>query len=301
MLDVQHLSVSYPGVSALVNLNLRLNPQELVGLMGPNGAGKSTLIKSILGLLPRQQGQVLWNHKPLRPHAKTVAYVPQRSQVDWAYPIKVEQAVRLACGQGWRWQLQKNAQVRVREALERLELWSLRQRPLAALSGGQQQRVFLARALAQNADLILLDEPFTGVDRRTEAILWQVLMELRSAGKAVLVCSHSWGDALHHFDRLVLLNREIIANDRPQAVLTWPNLNRAYGDNFPVSLAWGCPWPVAGPQPRIPLAPVTAPVTEPHPSAVAPALVQSPAPAQATTPSPPRSRPSPIPIHHRSA
>ncbi|MGA1475620.1 MAG: hypothetical protein ACO4AI_10760, partial [Prochlorothrix sp.] len=108
-------------------------------------------------------------------------------------------------------------------------------------------------------------------------------------------------DALHHFDRLVLLNREIIANDRPQAVLTWPNLNRAYGDNFPVSLAWGCPWPVAGPQPRIPLAPVTAPVTEPHPSAVAPALVQSPAPAQATTPSPPRSRPSPIPIHHRSA
>ncbi len=233
MLDVQHLSVSYPGVTVLTDLNLRLEAQEWVGLMGPNGAGKSTLLKSILGLLPRHQGQILWQGKPLRPRAKTVAYVPQRSQVDWHYPIRVEQVVQLAGGQGWQWRTPAAARVRSREALERVELWELRHRPLAALSGGQQQRVFLARALAQNADLFLLDEPFTGVDRRTEEILWDVLAELRSAGKAILVCSHNWGEMLYRFDRLVLLNRHIIADDRPAAVLTPANLDRAYGGHTP--------------------------------------------------------------------
>lgn len=250
MLDVQHLSVSYPGVSALVDLNLRLASQEWVGLIGPNGAGKSTLIKGILGLLPRQQGQILWNGKPLRPQAKTVAYVPQRSQVDWQYPIRVEQVVQLSGGQGWCWRTPAAARARSRAALERVELWELRKRPLAALSGGQQQRVFLARALAQNADLFLLDEPFTGVDRRTEEILWQVLAELRSAGKAILVCSHGWDEMLYRFDRLVLLNRHIIADDRPAAVLTRTHLDRAYGNSIRY------PWSLATPTtPVIPLTP----------------------------------------------
>ncbi|WP_353260205.1 metal ABC transporter ATP-binding protein [Prochlorothrix hollandica] len=235
MLDVCHLSAAYPGVPALVDINLRLGPQEWVGLIGPNGAGKSTLIKSILGLLPRRQGQVLWQGKPLRRRAKTVAYVPQRSQVDWDYPITPWQAVLLACSQGWRWQADGAAQERARAALEQVELWDLRRRSIGELSGGQQQRVFLARAIAQNADLFLLDEPFTGVDQRTERILWEVLANLRSAGKALLVCSHTWNESLYRYDRLILLNRQIIADDRPQQVLTWDNLQRAYGDS------WGLP------------------------------------------------------------
>jgi manganese/iron transport system ATP-binding protein len=133
---------------------------------------------------------------------------------------------------GWFRQPDRQAQQRVAAALERVDMWHLRHRPIGQLSGGQQQRVFLARALAQDADLLLLDEPFTGIDQKTEILMLELFSELKAQGKTLLVCSHEWGAALQRYDRLLLLNRRLLANDMPQAVMTLENIQRAYGQDF---------------------------------------------------------------------
>jgi manganese/iron transport system ATP-binding protein len=232
MLEVQNLSVNYRGTWALEEVSLALAPGQLTGLIGPNGAGKSTLIKAILGLVPVYAGQVLFEGRPLRRQRKRVAYVPQRSQIDWDYPVTTWTVVTMAClRSGWfgnRLQIDRVA----RDALSQVDMLDLRSRQIGELSGGQQQRVFLARALAQQADLFLFDEPFTGVDKKTEAIILGIFAELRARGKTLLVCSHEWGDALNRYDRLLLLNQRLLANDTPQAVMTLDNIRRAYGENL---------------------------------------------------------------------
>lgn len=237
MLEVHDLSVNYRGTPALEAVNLRLVPGELAGLIGPNGAGKSTLIKAILGLVPVQGGQILFEGFPLRRQRKRVAYVPQRSQIDWDYPITAWNVVMMACTSSrgfWRSsrRAKQNAKQITQDALSRVEMLDLAHRQIGELSGGQQQRVFLARALAQQADLFLLDEPFTGIDKKTEAIILGLFAELRSQGKTLLVCSHEWGDALNRYDRLLLLNQRLLANDTPQAVMTLDNIRKAYGENL---------------------------------------------------------------------
>jgi manganese/iron transport system ATP-binding protein len=202
-----------------------------VGLIGPNGAGKSTLIKAILGLVPGS-GRVLWRGQTLQRQRQRIAYVPQRSQIDWDYPVTAWNVVMM--GQtarlGWFRPPDKTAKAAAIAALERMEMMSLAQRPIGQLSGGQQQRVFLARALAQQADVFLLDEPFTGVDKKTEAVILGLFAELKAQGKTLLVCNHEWGEALQRYDRLLLLNRQLLANDTPQAVMTLDNIQRAYGE-----------------------------------------------------------------------
>lgn len=233
MLAVQELSVVYRGVPALESVSMTLRPGELAGLIGPNGAGKSTLIKAILGLI-RYRGQVLLGGVPLRRQRQRVAYVPQRSQIDWHYPITAWNVALMAeaVGAGWLRSPSRQVKQRVEAALARVEMLDLAARPIGQLSGGQQQRVFLARALAQQADLFLLDEPFTGIDKQTEAIMLQIFTELKAQGKTLLVCSHEWGNALNRYDRLILLNRQLLANDTPQAVMTLENIQRAYGENL---------------------------------------------------------------------
>lgn len=236
MLEVQNLSVNYRGTWALEEVSLALAPGQLTGLIGPNGAGKSTLIKAMLGLVPVHQGQVLFEGRPLKRQRQRVAYVPQRSQIDWDYPVTTWTVVTMACMRsGWfgksRFQIEQVA----RDALSRVDMLNLRSRQIGELSGGQQQRVFLARALAQQADLFLFDEPFTGVDKKTEAIILEVFAELCARGKTLLVCSHEWGDALNRYDRLLLLNQRLLANDTPQAVMTLDNIRRAYGENLQFS------------------------------------------------------------------
>lgn len=230
MLEVQNLSVNYRGMPALENVSLSLGAGELVGLIGPNGAGKSTLIQAMLGLVPCR-GQVLFQGTPLRRRRQSVAYVPQRSRIDWDYPITAGQVAMMAQSAlaGWFRRPNQRARQRVTVALERVDMLHLCDRPIGQLSGGQQQRVFLARALAQNADLLLLDEPFTGIDKKTEALMLAIFAELQAEGKTLVVCSHEWGDALHRYDRLLLLNRQLLANDTPQAVMTFDNIQRAYG------------------------------------------------------------------------
>jgi manganese/iron transport system ATP-binding protein len=233
MLEVQHLSVNYRGVHALEDVSLMLHPGELVGLIGPNGAGKSTLIKAILGLIGRS-GRVLFQGKSLTRQRQQVAYVPQRSQIDWDYPITAWNVVLMAQTKKSGWFRSPNAESEriATAALERLDMLSLRHRSIGQLSGGQQQRVFLARALAQQADLFLLDEPFTGVDKKTEAVMLDLFADLKARGKTLLVCSHEWGEALHRYDRLLLLNRRLLANDTPQAVMTIDNIQQAYGSGL---------------------------------------------------------------------
>lgn len=233
MLEVQNLSVNYRDVQALDRVSLQLAAGELVGLIGPNGAGKSTLIRAILGLIPHQ-GQVLFQGVPLRRQRQRVAYVPQRSQIDWNYPITAWNVVLMAhtVATGWLRRPSIATKQAARAALEQVDMWSLRHRQIGQLSGGQQQRVFLARALAQQADLFLFDEPFTGIDKKTETIMQSVLTDLQHQGKTLLVCSHEWGEGLNRYNRLLLLNRRLVADDSPQVVMTLDNIQQAYGENL---------------------------------------------------------------------
>ncbi|WP_404783358.1 metal ABC transporter ATP-binding protein [Altericista sp. CCNU0014] len=231
MLEVDRLAVNYRGICGLEQVSFRINPGQLVGVIGPNGAGKSTMLKAMLGLVPSASGIVSYCTCPLHQQLERVAYVPQRSQVDWDYPITVWSVVMMARTRslGWFRNPGRAAKEIVTAALERVDIWNLKDRRIGELSGGQQQRVFLARALAQQAEVLLFDEPFTGVDRKTEGIILNIFDELRSEGKIMLVSSHDWGQTLAHLDRLLLLNQRLIADGSPQQVMTPENLQQAYG------------------------------------------------------------------------
>lgn len=231
MLEVQQLAVNYREEQGLKPVSFCVHPGELVGIIGPNGAGKSTMLKAMLGLIPVEGGRVHYCTCPLHRQLEKVAYLPQRSQIDWDYPITVWNVVMMARTRSLGWFRAPGAAAKqiVRESLERVQMLDLQHRPLGELSGGQQQRVFLARALAQQADLFLLDEPFTGVDKKTEVIVLQVFEELRSQGKILLISTHEWGQFLTQLDRLLLLNRSLIADGSPQQVMTPDNLLQAYG------------------------------------------------------------------------
>jgi len=240
MLEVRDLSVHYRGNLALDQISFTIAPGTLVGLIGPNGAGKSTLVKALLGLLPIQ-GEARFNGMPLKPQRRRIAYVPQRSQIDWDYPVTAWNVVMMArtVATGWLRRPNRQSERYAHEALERVGLLDLQHRQIGQLSGGQQQRVFLARALAQQAELFFFDEPFTGIDKKTESIMLGVFAELRAQNKTLLVCSHEWGEALNRYDRLLLLNRNLLANDAPKAVMTLSNIQRAYGENLQLGAEFG--------------------------------------------------------------
>ena len=234
MLEIRQLAVNYRGVPALEQIDFRIDSGELVGLIGPNGAGKSTLLKAMLGLIPTAHGTIKYCNCPLCQHLERVAYVPQRSQVDWDYPITVWNVVMMARTRqiGWLRRPGAAAKAIVNGALDRVGILDLKDRRIGELSGGQQQRVFLARALAQQADLFLFDEPFTGVDKKTEAVMLEVFAELRTAGKILLISTHEWGKSLSQLDRILLINQSLIADGSPQQVMTAANLQQAYGVSF---------------------------------------------------------------------
>jgi manganese/iron transport system ATP-binding protein len=231
MLEIQELAVNYRGARVLDQIGFELKQGELVGLIGPNGAGKSTLLKAMLGLIPTAKGTVKYAARNLSQQLQQVAYVPQRSQVDWDYPITVWNVVMMGRTKqlGWFRNPGKATKAIVSEALDRVGMLQLKHRRIGELSGGQQQRVFLARALAQQADLFLFDEPFTGVDKKTEAVLVEIFSELSAAGKILLISTHEWGHLLDRLDRILLLNQCLIADGTPQSVMTPENLQQAYG------------------------------------------------------------------------
>lgn len=232
MLEVFHLAVNYQGVSAVEDVSFCLEPGQLVGVIGPNGAGKSTMVKAMLGLIPTSQGTVRYRQRSLKSQLAEVAYVPQRAQIDWDYPITVQNVVMMARTRhtGWFRSPSRQSKEIVTGALKRVGMWELRRRQIGELSGGQQQRVFLAQALAQEAELFFFDEPFVGVDKKTEAILFEVFEELKQQGKMLLVIGHELGEVTRKYDQFLLMNKQLIAAGKPSEVITAENLQLAYGD-----------------------------------------------------------------------
>ncbi|NJL82159.1 MAG: metal ABC transporter ATP-binding protein [Chloroflexaceae bacterium] len=211
-----------------------LYPGQLTNLIGPNGAGKSTLIKALLGLLPTLSGTALLERRPLKAQLQRIAYVPQRNYIDWDYPITVWNVAMMGrtCKTGWLRCPSRQSREMVKNALLRVEMLPYQRCRIGELSGGQQQRVFLARALAQQADVFFFDEPLNGIDKQAEAIIFDVFEELKTQGKILLVVSHDLGNRLRHYNQFLLLNRTLIASGSQQLVLTSQNLEAAYGQKL---------------------------------------------------------------------
>jgi manganese/iron transport system ATP-binding protein len=228
---IDGLNVAYREVEALRNVNLTVKAGRMTGIIGPNGAGKSTLIKAMFGLIPTSSGRVQFEGKNLAEQRDRIAYVPQRSVIDWTFPATVRDVVMMGRVRktGWFRRFSPTSRRAAIAAIERVGMMDFMDRPIGNLSGGQQQRIFLARSLAQEADIFCFDEPFTGVDKKTEAILFQIFHELADAGQVVLVVNHDLGEAITQFDDLILLNREVIASGNRKSVMQTEAIERAYG------------------------------------------------------------------------
>ncbi|MEM7505661.1 MAG: metal ABC transporter ATP-binding protein [Pseudomonadota bacterium] len=230
-LHVEDLTVSYAGQPALWDIDVDVPPGVMCAVVGPNGAGKSTLLKAVLELTPPTAGHVMLSGRPYRQMRKRVAYVPQRSSVDWDFPTTALDVVMMGrYGHlGWFRRPGRDVRDRAMAALAEVGLETLYNRQISQLSGGQQQRVFLARALVQEADTYFLDEPMAGVDATTERVIIALLQRLRSQGKTVIVVHHDLATVREYYDWLVLLNVRVIAQGPVGEVMTPDNLRAAYG------------------------------------------------------------------------
>jgi manganese/iron transport system ATP-binding protein len=229
ILEVNQLSVRYDGYLVLENVTFHLHAGERVAVVGPNGAGKSTLFKVVAGVLVPSSGEVKISGFGPRGHI-CIAYVPQRSQVDWRFPASVADVVmmgRIGKIGFFRWPHRSDWDI-VHAALEAVDMKSLANRQIGELSGGQQQRTFLARALAQEAELVLMDEPLNGLDAPSQDAILSLLEKLRQQKITVMVATHDLGQAASHFDRVMLLNKRLVRFGAPQEVLTSENLLLAY-------------------------------------------------------------------------
>jgi manganese/iron transport system ATP-binding protein len=233
-LQVNQVTVRYAnGHEALRTAGFSLQGGTIAGLVGVNGSGKSTLFKSIMGFVKPTSGSVLINDQPVSVAQKAgvVAYVPQAEEVDWNYPVSVWDVVMMGRYGHMNFLRLARAEdrVAVEQALRRVNMWDYRTRQIGELSGGQKKRVFLARALAQGGRLILLDEPFTGVDVKTEEAIIALLRELRDEGALMLVSTHNLGSVPEFCDHVVLLNRTVLACGPTDQVFTLDNLTQAFG------------------------------------------------------------------------
>jgi len=229
-ISIKDLSVSYDKKRVLTNIFLQLEPGFIYGVIGPNGAGKSTLFKAILGLIDIDTGLIMVEGNPIDDIRKKVTYVPQKDEVDWQFPATVLDIVLQGRYPHKKLFQRINANdMRIaRDALNKLNIENLQNRQIGALSGGQQQRVFLARALCQQADVFLLDEPFVGVDVLTEDIIIEILKQLADQGKTILVIHHDLSSVKAYFDRVLLINQRLIAVGDTEEVFTEENINKAY-------------------------------------------------------------------------
>jgi len=230
-LSVSGLSVAYQKKPVLRNVSFQVKEGELIGIIGPNGAGKSTMIKAALGLIPAIRGEVLVYGKPYKEQRKLIGYVPQRESVDWDFPTNALDVVLMGTyGRlGWFGRPKAKDKAHALECLEKVGMAEFADRQISQLSGGQQQRVFLARALAQNAKLYFMDEPFAGVDAATEKAIITLLQELKKQGKTVIVVHHDLATVEQYFDSVLLLNVELQAFGPTAETFTQEKLQRTYG------------------------------------------------------------------------
>jgi ABC-type Mn2+/Zn2+ transport system ATPase subunit len=232
-IDIENVTVAYNGKVALHGASLKLKSGTVCGLVGMNGAGKSTLFKAIMGFVKPVSGQILIDGLPIRQVQKRnlVAYVPQSEEVDWNFPVSVYDVVMM--GRYGYMNLLRIPRLpdkqAVRESLERVQMWEMRDRQIGELSGGQKKRTFFARALAQQGTVLLLDEPFAGVDIKTEKMMVSLLIELSQAGHTILISTHDLASITTFCDQVVLINRSILAYGETSEVFTEENLSRTFG------------------------------------------------------------------------
>lgn len=230
-IEVHDMTVAYERRPVLWDIDFEIPEGTVTAIVGPNGAGKSTLVKAIMGLLPVASGYTLIYGKPLDKQRRLVAYVPQRESVDWNFPISAIDVVLMGRYPHLRLFQRPSGDDRERAlgALAGMGMEQYANRQISRLSGGQQQRVFLARALAQEASIYLMDEPFAGVDAATERVIFEKLDELASGGKTVVVVHHDLQSVPGHFDRAMLLNLRMVAHGKVDDVFTVENLQNTYG------------------------------------------------------------------------
>jgi len=236
ILDIQRLSVRYEGRGALENISFHLHAGERVAVVGPNGAGKSTLFKVVAGVLTPTDGEVRVYGTGPGGHV-CIAYLPQRSQVDWRFPVSVADVVMMGriAKLGWLGWPKKRDWDFVHAALETVGMADLAKRQIGELSGGQQQRMFIARALAQEAELMLMDEPLTGLDTPAQEGLLALLGDLQQRRVTVMVATHDLEQAARYFDKILLLNHKIVAFGVAEEVLKPNNLIVAYGGKLQIN------------------------------------------------------------------
>jgi zinc/manganese transport system ATP-binding protein/zinc transport system ATP-binding protein len=231
LLEFRDLACSYGREPVLLDINLRVEAGQMIGLVGPSGCGKTTLLRAALGLLRPVRGQALFDGRPLRRPPARVGYVPQLETVDWTFPVTVEEVVLMGRTMElgpWPW-ASARARAEAHALLERLDIGGLAGRHIRELSGGQQQRVFLARALLRRPQLLLLDEPTTGVDIRTRHDILHLLAEIQDEGTAIMLTTHELNAVATHLPYLVCLNRRIVAQGPPERVFTDAVLSEVYG------------------------------------------------------------------------
>ena len=231
VIEIKKLVVAYDeDKPVLADFNLGIEKGKMTAFVGPNGAGKSTLIKAILEFVKPITGSITINGKKYAQEKKKIAYVPQRGSVDWDFPTTLYDVVEMGSyGRvGFLKRVPKSEKNRVMEAIEKVDMLEYVDRQISQLSGGQQQRVFIARALVQDAEIYLLDEPFQGIDKKTEGSIVKILKGLKEEGKTVIVVHHDLQTVPEYFDEVVLINRKVIASGKVNEVFTKENIDETY-------------------------------------------------------------------------
>lgn len=230
---IKDLTVAYDIKPVLWDIDLNIEKGTLLAIVGPNGAGKTTLIKAILNLIKPITGTISYFGKPYKDMYKKISYVPQRGSVDWDFLTTVYDVVLMGTygALGWFKRPKNKEKKRALEALSKLGILEYKDRQISELSGGQQQRVFLARALVQDADIYFLDEPYQGVDAKTEKVIADTLKALKSAGKTIIVVHHDLKTVPLYFDSVALINKEIIAYGKIDEVFTSANIKKTYAEH----------------------------------------------------------------------
>lgn len=231
-IEIKHLNVSYYDHLVLNDINLNIPKGVMCAISGPNGAGKTTLVKSILNFIPHLTGSIKISGKDLKKEIDNISYVPQKESVNWQFPTTVSDVVLMGTYRelGWFKRPGKTQKDKANQAMKQLGILDLANKEIASLSGGQQQRVFLARMLCQEADIIFLDEPLVGIDKKSEQIIMNILNQLKEEGKTIIVVHHDLATIEKYFDYLVLVNHKIVTSGYVKDIFTPDNINQAYGE-----------------------------------------------------------------------
>ena len=244
IIELRNVSAGYKGVPVLRGVDLKIMPGDFAGLLGPSGSGKTTLLRTILGVVPVQSGELRVHDAPLRSGRASAGYVPQLETIDWNFPVTVEEVVMMGRTRSNAWfpWFKKQERQLAYEMMERLGISNLAKRHIRQLSGGQQQRVFLARALVSNPEVLLLDEPTSGVDVKTRDDVMHLLHDLNHAGVTIILSTHEINAVAVHLPRIVCLNGSIVADGSPSRVISPTSFGRCTAPRCPSFNTTVCPW-----------------------------------------------------------